>query len=474
MASRSNTALQASVILLIILVVILGVTTYVFYSKQDSYYRDMQAAKEAAERQQTSEGNYRFAVSLLKRVLGRNEVADVEIQQMRADLERRDPKLFAEIKAIEDQFEEDMRLFPAGHPDAKNYVTLPPTLWQIIKDLNQKLSEQQQRVAQLTAEKDSIAATEADKTKKAEDARDEALAAKTAAEATFAAERDRMVKQNSQLAAEKAEMQTKIAGLFDKGQAEKKDLEDQINRLTQTVQNQSKKLEEMTSTSFARPDGSVIQVQQSNGILWINLGNSDGLRRQQTFSVYDKDETDFETAKPKGTIEVTSVDQPKMAQARIMSDEISDPILPGDIVFSPTWQPGQRLHFALAGALDIDEDGRADNRKVRDLITLNGGIIDAEVDEKGGRTGSVSLQTRYIVVGDRPTEKSNATVTGAYTSLIGQAGDLGIETISVVKLLEMMGHTPERRTQQLGRGAGIESGAPSPPKFRSRTPGSAY
>jgi hypothetical protein len=288
------------------------------------------------------------------------------------------------------------------------------------------------------------------------------------------AERDRAMKLSEDFRGKLASQQTLIKNQFDKATAEKNELGQQITKLQQTVDTQKNKIAELTSTSFEQPDGRVVRVNQSAGILWLDLGSADGLRRQQTFSIYDKDEADFQNATPKGTIEITSVDRPDMAQARIVTDDIGDPILPQDVVFSPTWQPGQRLHFALAGKLDYNGDGISDNRLVKNVIGVNGGVVDAEVDEQGRRTGTISIQTRYLVLGDRPSEKSDAAVTNAYTNMIGQADELGIEKIAVDKLLEMMGHRPEARTQSLGRGASSEPTGAGAPRFRSRSPGGAY
>jgi hypothetical protein len=475
MASRSNTALQASVILLIILVAILGVTTYVFYAKQDAAYNELQKAEQDRDTAQTNAYNQDFAYKLVKRVIGQNTINPEDLKVMRSDLENRAPELYAEVKKIEDQYDLDMKLFPQGHdPATMNYVTLPPVLLGIIKDLQSALVKSQADVEQLTQEKKDLRATADSEIAAAKKAVEDTVQRLDEEVAKLTAERDRAVKQNEDFRSQLASKGTDIKTLFDKATAEKNELLQQIAKLQQTVNAQKDKLTELTSTSFEQPDGRVVRVNQSAGILWIDLGSADGLRRQQTFAIYDKDEADFQNATPKGTIEITAVDRPDMAQARIVTDDISDPILPQDVVFSPTWQPGQQLHFALAGKLDYNDDGVSDNRLVKNVIGVNGGVIDAEVDEKGGRTGTISIQTRYLVLGDRPSETSDATVTNAYTNLIGQADELGIEKISVQKLLEMMGHRPEARTQSLGRGASSEPAGAGAPRFRPRNPGSAY
>ena len=81
-------------------------------------------------------------------------------------------------------------------------------------------------------------------------------------------------------------------------------------------------------------------------------------------------------------IEVTHLLSPHLAEARIVEDDLSNPLMPGDQIFSPSWEPGRAEHFALAGFIDIDGDGNSDRQRVHDLIALNGGVIDEEVDRR--------------------------------------------------------------------------------------------
>ncbi|MEQ8788402.1 MAG: hypothetical protein RIC55_18980 [Pirellulaceae bacterium] len=203
---------------------------------------------------------------------------------------------------------------------------------------------------------------------------------------------------------------------------------------------------EVTSEKSETPDGRVVRIDPSTGAVWIDRGAADGLRRQQTFAVYDKGETDFWSAKPKGEIEITSFDQPHLARARVVSADLSNPVLVDDVVFSPTWQPGQPLHFALAGKLDYNDDGQADNQLIKDLIKVNGGILDAEVDPQGRRTGTISIQTRYLIVGDPPGGKPAPQAADAYTNLLREADEFGIEKISIKGMFEM-GYDRETRAQ---------------------------
>ena len=113
------------------------------------------------------------------------------------------------------------------------------------------------------------------------------------------------------------------------------------------------------------------------------LGTADSLRRQVTFSVFDADLHDAAKSKKKGSIEVTRLLSDHMAEARITKDDPKNPILTGDNIYSQIWHRGKKLHFALTGLIDIDGDGQSDLQLARDLIELNGGIVDAYLDEAG-------------------------------------------------------------------------------------------
>jgi hypothetical protein len=186
--------------------------------------------------------------------------------------------------------------------------------------------------------------------------------------------------------------------------------------------------------------------------------------RQTTFSVFDHDINGVTNAKPKGRIEVVRLTDEHMAECRILEDSASNPILPGDVIHTPTWSPGQRLHFALAGVMDIDGDRVNDYEMVKNIITLNGGVIDAELLQDGTRDGKMDINTRYLVLGDPPDENSPEKARQEFTKMQEEVLRYGTDKIPVKKLLAQMGWKAEERTVELaGSGAG---GA-----FRTRKPG---
>ncbi len=123
----------------------------------------------------------------------------------------------------------------------------------------------------------------------------------------------------------------------------------------------------------------------------------------------------------------------------------------GDKVYSPAFRKGQKTRFALAGLIDIDKDGKSDQTRVKSLITMNGGIVDAELMDDGSVAGKMTIETRYLVKGDRPTDKTNQKFIEGFTSMTGEATRLGIESITLDNLLDRMGYVPDNRVVPMSR-----------------------
>src|SRR4029079_4673491 len=208
-----------------------------------------------------------------------------------------------------------------------------------------------------------------------------------------------------------------------------KTLEDQVTKLDRanTVLKEQRKDE---PGSFEVADGKVSWVNQ-NGLVWINLGTADSLRRQVTFSVFDSDQHDAAKATKKGSIEVTRVMGDHMAEARITSDNPKNPILTGDNIYSQIWHRGKKLHFAFAGVVDIDGDGQTDLPLMKDLIELNGGILDAYEKDDGKLEGELTANTRYLVLGEVPDSNLHGVMQGNFHEMSKTASSYGVQTITL-------------------------------------------
>ena len=160
---------------------------------------------------------------------------------------------------------------------------------------------------------------------------------------------------------------------------------------------------------------SIAWVNLRERMVWVNLGTADKLRPQVTLSVYDKGATKVAQGDSKGSIEVLRVIEPHLAEACIVDDQVSNPILPGDVVHTPAWRPGRAVHFALAGVLDVTDDGKSDRELVVNLIHRNGGEIDAELKDDGTIQGQLTSETRYLLQGIKPTDTADAAKVNSWT-----------------------------------------------------------
>ncbi|MDA7979076.1 MAG: hypothetical protein MPJ50_09955 [Pirellulales bacterium] len=261
---------------------------------------------------------------------------------------------------------------------------------------------------------------------------------------------------------EKTELETQLVQAQQKYQTDITDLEEKLERATY-------QLAILRNESFTEPDGIIRLVDQRSETVWINLGSADNLRPQITFSIWDKDTTGLarDGMSRKGALEVMRVDGPHSAEARITQQDSLNPIVPGDLISTPLWRPGERLGFALVGSLDIDDDSISDRERIVQLITSNGGTLHAEQTAEGIE-GEMTVNTRYIIVG--PSEPGQEE---AVSSMLREADRMGIQRISLADFLERSGYRKSRDTKNFGASAKISDFDDLPVdnnRFRTRRP----
>jgi hypothetical protein len=460
MPARQDQTLQIFLIICIFLLLVLGVTTYFGwsgYSESEQLLTtantNLQQKTEQVTNLQTENENYREFIGV-----GRNDnYADVEAA-FKADMERygagvadegsRYYRKVLEAVAIEAQRN------AAGEAEQKRMVA----------DLTNRLEA---RNAEATAQNEQY--------KQVADKAQQDLAAE---KAKFQEDRTALESKQAELLAIVEKQKTDFEARVAEYDAEKKRLTEALAKRELAVQNLiegQKKDEE----SFDVADGRISWVNQ-NGTVWINLGSADSLRRQVTFSVFDGDQHDAEKATKKGSIEVSRVLGEHMAEARITEDDPTNPILTGDLIYSQVWHRGKKLRFALTGVIDVDNDGVSDMDLARQLIELNGGVVDAYVKDDATVEGTITANTKYLVLGEFPDSPTEVALQKPWEEMHVEARSLGVETISITEFLNQMGYRPQDRTVQLGAGASArdfparpEGGAArngAATRFRPRTP----
>ena len=485
MASRESQGLQIALILFVMVTVVLAITTFVLYYKisgENGYKAQVATANTAKAAAEKTRGNYAAGYELVKHTLGQTKLNDVELDGERRKLEAGGGDIWTEVKEIEDQYQKDMAAYGAGlDEDQLNYTALPRNLIETIyarSDAVVAVEAREAKLRQDTANELQIAATNV---ANAEKARDDAVKTANDLRTAYEADRARFLAKQQELITQVNDLNTQAKADVESAARQVQSLKNELSLVNNTVADLAAKLDRVRNPSYEAPDGRVSWVNHANSVVWINLGLADGVRRQTTFSVINRDETRLQDAQPKGSIEIVRVIDRHLSEARITDETLNDPILPGDLIHSPTFEPGRPVHFAIVGVIDVDGDKKSDRQLVLNLIAASGGVIDAEVDEEGKRTGAISVQTDYLILGERPTEKTSQGLRDAYTLILDEAERFGIESMPVAKLLTYMGYRGEVRTVQLGRGASgedlgpaegaprdVSSGATS--GFRSRTP----
>lgn len=332
------------------------------------------------------------------------------------------------------------------------------------------------QVGELTKTMQALEGQKTAEIAKIDEARQKAQAALAAAQNTFKEDRDKMAKDVAALGAKVDSQKNNFDEQLAKWQKEKEALEKEIAGLADSNNIlKSQRKDEPGSFEFA--DGRISWVNQ-DGTVWINLGTADSLRRQVTFSVYDYDQHDAVKATKKGSIEVTRLLGPHMAEAKVTEDDPKNPILTGDNIYSQVWHRGKQLHFALTGFVDIDGDGKSDMDLARELIQMNDGIVDAYLKDDGTIEGAINSNTRYLILGDIPESAIQGKLLSGWNRMSEDASKYGVESVTLAEFLGQMGYKPEDRTVPLGKGAtarDFPARAPdglqdNTPRFRARTP----
>lgn len=469
MATRENQGLQATIIVLVILVIGLGVgLLLVNNAKKTAIAR----AADADRRSQESQGAAATA----------QEEANNYKEMM--GFQSSDAK-----PAIDPLFKEDQdRLMANIEEESRKYRTALDIIYEEREKLAASESKAKQDVKDI---QDRLLAIETQKEAQVKEAQKALEVAKKDAAAEklkFEQFRASMEAEKNKLDKDMADLRTAHDEAIAKLTAEKTTLNTTIAKMDRSI---DKLRNDVPSPDvFAQPaDGRINWVNQKYGKVWINLGSADGLRPGVTFSVAAEGDADAEAAKKKGAIEVTRVTEPHMAEARITLDEATDPLLPGDRVFSQVWDRGRKVGFAIAGFVDLDGDKQSDLQRLKNIITASNGQIDAAPDDKGVKQGEITVNTRYLVLGEYPsgTSPQDQALLATWTELGNEAERLGIESISVDEFVKLMGWQADTRSVVLGAGARAEDFPPEPatqemPRktrqpegvFKKRLPGKTY
>ena len=422
MARRENQGLHIALIILVMLTVLLAVTTYLFSSRARSLAAQKNdIANQNSQLTQQREKAFNDAETI-KGFLGYTPEVSIE--------------------DIEKNYTADMLTYGGSLAEVdRNYRELPKQMLRGIQDRNK-------RVSTLTDERKQLNDDLAQARKQFADQLAEARTALAKAEADLKRVSDTALQERNRINSEKAELarvKDETQGEYDQFRTEStskiETLSTQVANQTQIIEDRNETIQKLTNENFETPDGKIRYVNARTNMVLVNLGGADGLRRQQTFNVYGADANNLAKETVKGKIEITRIINDHESEGRIIEDSVLDPILSGDFVYTAIWDSKSGLHFALVGEMDIDGDGRDDRRIIKNLISLNNGTVDAE-DVEGEMNGRLSRNTKYLVTGETPSDAESAErARRVWTQMTNEADQLGIERISIQKLLGFIGYT---------------------------------
>ena len=432
MASRENTTLQGVVIALVLLLLLLFVGLFLLNNERAKQEARANDATTQAQTAQTSLGELQAEANNYKTWMGFGEDDTLE--------------------TVKKSFDEDMTKYGATFDEGSRFYS--PLLANLAKENRDLATSEAGSKSEVKDLKEKLLATEKEKDLQIEQfSKDMKKVEEDAASERnkFEQDRNKMNAEKEKLSQQLAKQREQIDKVNADSTAAAKKQQEEVSGMAQDIE--ILRGNQLDPDPFAQPeDGLISWVNQKERKVWINIGEADALRPQVTFSVYSGDEADALKADTKGSIEVTKILSPHMAEARITNDVPTRPLMEGDKVYSQVWNRGRQVGFALAGVMDMDGDEKSDIEELKSVIALNNGKVDAQPGENGMVDGEMTVDTRYLILGNFP-ESSVANAESqrqAWQKMTESADRLGIETITLDEFLNLMGWKADRKTVNLG------------------------
>jgi hypothetical protein len=171
----------------------------------------------------------------------------------------------------------------------------------------------------------------------------------------------------------------------------------------------------------------------------------------------------------KGMVEITRVDGPSSAQARVtyQSQAVRDPVGRRDQVFNVSLSSGARERIAFVGIIDLDGDGRPDTDAFMRIMEKNNMKVDAYLDLKTGEVkGRLDYSTKLLILA------TGAPLVGEVKKMVDRAKELNVPIVDSRRFLTLIGvRSPENpappeytRVTLGGEGSkNVDPEAPAPP-----------
>jgi hypothetical protein len=185
-------------------------------------------------------------------------------------------------------------------------------------------------------------------------------------------------------------------------------------------------------------DGRILSVNEVDRTVLLDVGSARGLRPGLVMRVYEPGEARPQAGDFKAVVEVVAVESGALARARIRSDAVGDPILPGDRVATSLWSPDGTFEAVIVGFVQVDADQKSDQDRLQELVERIGGRVEPKV----------STSTTMVIDGGLPRLPGGAVERAAGWRAADEkrrdvetkeAVRLGIRVVGIDAFLDMMG-----------------------------------
>jgi hypothetical protein len=422
----SNTGLIVTLVIFILLALILGVTTYMGFSGQTKLEADLKTKENDRQAYENESDWNRFQALLYRADLGA-DLTEKEwgaLGTLRERFDRNDGKLAPRERGDKDVADKLIRenLDKTFRWDT---VAKKPgdgaTAFAQLKALSDQLGASKTAAdglkSQLQAEQAKTAKLNKDLAKEKEDNANALKALKDEFSAKLEDNRKQLEglqtankaqgEKIASLEGDNATSEKKHAIEISKKDKEIKELKQQIAKLEEAAQDQkiasSQSAGTFTRLETDKPRGEIVVIKGDGMSPFINLGSADHVRTGLRFTVHGKDQNGRANLEAKATLEVIEIISDHQSRARLIKvvDAKNDPVLVGDQLFNPAWDPNRKKHVALAGVIDLSGNQRDGLLEfIRDLSRQNL-EVDAYLDLKDGEVkGEITRQTDFLILGD--------------------------------------------------------------------------
>jgi hypothetical protein len=196
--------------------------------------------------------------------------------------------------------------------------------------------------------------------------------------------------------------------------------------------------------------------------VYVNLGSDDKAKAQLSFSLHAMTPDGRLNPSSKGTLELVRVIGPHLSLARVTStnDAAKDPLLVGDRLFNPAWDPDRKTRVAIAGLVDMDRERTDTTAKFVKALERFNVQVDAWIDVSDDKApklretgGGMGIDTEYLIVGydmialGLPKSKDaiyNNAFRDAKKKLDTDATNYAIKRVRAEDFMELMGINPRK------------------------------